>query len=318
MSKYIRSDPAPQFFPETGTQSTDDFIFLFEIWANQRNLDDKGKKLALLQCLPSAMGQAWWKSKRDFFTDDTITWDVVKTSFKNSMSSTNKEDKIKFWDICSNKQKSEPASQFIQTMKYQATKSLPTIDDRSLADLIIHNMESNIKKYIITRGKPTTYANLEKMVQEYEHANIKEEMDIKTENPVLIAQLQRSEKSSCEINEQLKNLTKGIDDLLKTQEGMFKHVLMTKLKNDNDTSDSDDDENYWNSKNIPKCYGCGKPGHIVANCWSIQNGQGQFYHENPYYASHMPFLPQGNTPVMQTQLQQAQNNSNQMQFPSGN
>jgi len=35
-SNYISAEPAPQFFPETGLTSAEDFIFLFKLWCEER------------------------------------------------------------------------------------------------------------------------------------------------------------------------------------------------------------------------------------------------------------------------------------------
>jgi hypothetical protein len=68
---------------------------------------------------------------------DKVTWDLLKNEFIMTMENNNKEDKIKFWDVCARKQKAdEKSSHFIRSMKYQAEKCMPGIADGKIADLI--------------------------------------------------------------------------------------------------------------------------------------------------------------------------------------
>jgi len=225
----------------------------------------------------------WWRSKKELFTDDTISWDDVEKVFVEDMKGVTKEDKLKFWDVCSKQQgANESPSDFIRMLSYQAKNGMAGMKEKHLVDMIIHNMNNEVRRYIITRGKPGTYQDLERMVREYENSDMME-VKIKTENPVLMATLQKQEEAAMEMSEKIKSLTSGIEAMLKEQEKVMKEVLMVRddrRGGGRDGRRGGERNRHRSARNIPKCWECGRMGHVAAVCragrGSYRGGRGGF------------------------------------------
>lgn len=273
MAHFLSSEPAPQFFPETGLESTSDFLFLFESWCDERKFDGKTRKKALIRSLPSAEGRAWWKSCMSMFEDDAVTWDQVKQELKDAKLTSNREDKLKFWDVCAKRQgEKEKASTFARNMSFLAKKTMPGIEDDVLIDMVVNNMQSDIKRFILTRGKPKQFTRLLNVISEYETENLGL-AGIK--RSVLLTSTDGDDSFSNE----LKELTKGLEAMVQAQdekmEKILKEVLLTKAgsqevedqSRDQSKPSSERGGRNRNFDNVPRCWVCNKPGHLAARCW---------------------------------------------------
>lgn len=265
MAVHLNSDPIPQFFPESGDESREEFLADYEAWADDRGYNAHQKKLHFKKALPSTAGKAWWKSRKEMFEDDTIVWAQIKAEFKY-IPMLNREDKLNIFDVGNRKQgKTECTRTYIQTMKAKLMKCSPNMLESEMVNLIIHNMRGDPKKYIIIRGKPLTYSNLEKMVKEYEEEDMQElgEVVVKQENQVFMAQVEGVNKT---IQERMEKMSEVLEKVAQT--------LLTQSEVKENPQNSQSHGGNRNYDNRPKCQICGKLGHVASGCYRLGQNQG--------------------------------------------
>jgi hypothetical protein len=107
--------------------------------------------------------------------------------------------------------------------------------------MITHNMMNDIRKFLIMRGKPSSYAEHEKFVKEYEKSQLAQSNPVKLEHPVLLAEIETQKLHTEELSDLIQAMTKN---------------------------DQDDEQQFEYRKRNRECYHCGMRGHIAAYCYA--------------------------------------------------
>jgi hypothetical protein len=238
------------------------FIQNYELWGLNKALKDEAMKLQFPLAVQNDIAQQWFLINKTKITDASKFPDFIK-AFLDECPMEGECDDLGVLDILAKKQKNERASLFVQKIRYQIGEDYVKHNEADLIRGMMKQLVIPIRRYLECRGAPKTYKELITMIREYEErGGHEDEVKIKTETGVNLA------SSSFEM-EMLKD---RIEEISASIKALTPQKFPSARREDNKTQDVRRDgagkqfQRTRDFKNIPKCFYCQKPGHVIANC----------------------------------------------------
>ena len=313
MAMATIKEPLPKYTSQLSRRELELFVSTFNIWSTQRKLTDDIKKIQFQLAISNKVAQQWFNINQAIVIDNDITWDNFIKIFFETCPTENTDDELSFSEIISMTQgRTEKATIFIQKIRYLFGKEWGKYPEKDIVQGMVKQLNINTRRYIECRGLPDSYTDLMKIIQQYEAKGGTKELDeivIKTERVQFATQVEP------EINMEMKEISDSLHKISAFMSREHAASGYTKMPNTNPFVDTNAftattntfkngnsgyeqynsrehgsgrgggrgvNFNHYQSqgrnrdfRNLPKCWTCGKTGHVQATCY-YNNGQQQW------------------------------------------
>lgn len=309
----VHHEPMPKYTKLLCQRDLDMFTNTFNIWATSKNLTDQQKKLQFQLAIDNRIAQQWFTINQDNIQNNAVTWDAFIKSFMTTCPTENNDDVLSFSEIIAMTQgRTEKATIFIQKIRYLFGQEWGKYPEKDIVLGMVKQLSINTRRYIECRGLPDTYVELMKLIQQYEAKGGTKELDdiiIKQETAVQWAattsesqetidaknisdSLHKISAFTARENEKSSYTAAASTNPFISDQPFNPHTNTFATGNPNHRHHSplgrgvnsiQAQGRNRDFRNIPKCWTCGKTGHVQATCyynnsqqqqqWSGYNGQ---------------------------------------------
>jgi len=278
----VYNEPIPKYTQPLSKKALELYFTRYEAWARQKGYDDEQKKQNVQLAITNVIAQQWFTIHADEIDDRAVTWLDFRDAFLQSCPMENKDDDMTYTEIMTLSQgKGELASLFIQKIRYLLGPEWQRYPERDLVEAMTKQLNSNTRRYLECRGIPDTYDQMTTYIKQYEKKGGSKDIDndvkVKIEAPVNMATLITPEVKA--LQDSMQTMTLDINYLKNNQ---------SSGNNRNQRPANNFSRNNFNSNrgysrpfnrrgrsnfnrqrnfnNVPKCYYCGKLGHVISVC----------------------------------------------------
>jgi len=269
----------PKFHQTLTRTNLENFINELKFWARSKGVtDEKILKTTLPLVIQNNLARQYLSIRKDELVDDSVSFDGFAKEFINSCPMEADEEYDSIIQVLSLKQPyNEKASHFVQKIRFLFGNRWEKSEEEEYVKLMVNNLDSAVKRYILCKGMPRKYDRLMEYIKEYEAGDqavtksnqvqgnsvgyFKQEPSQSDANTLLLKSMVESSlknDSQQKLEMHLKQISEGIERL---------NVGNQQVSRQNFNGRRFNQMPNRNFRNVPRCFNCNKTGHIAINCW---------------------------------------------------